>query len=287
MYDLLHQNAVCCVRFNLDGRFLATGCRNHYAQIFDVETGELASRLQGDSVPEKGDIFIRSVCFSPDSRYLAGGSEDHVLYVWDIATGKVKHRFTGHENQIWSVDFATNGKFIASGSLDHSVRLWDVDSNSQIAEFQIQDQVTSVAISPDNLFIAAGSYDTTIYVWDIQNRKPVVHLEGENGHSSGILSLAFAPSGNRLVSGSLDKTVKVWEFTPGSSVSETSPSGRCVRTLQGHSDFVVSVAILPDSNWIISGSRDRSLALWNPHTFVAPPVILEGHPNTGTLLPIL
>lgn len=33
-----HSSVVCCVRFNHDGNYLATGC-NRSAQIYDVETG--------------------------------------------------------------------------------------------------------------------------------------------------------------------------------------------------------------------------------------------------------
>ncbi|PVH93751.1 chromatin associated protein, partial [Periconia macrospinosa] len=275
MYNLNHQSVVCCVRFALNGRFLATGC-NHYAQVFDVETGEPVSRLQGDSLPEEGDKYIRSVCFSPDGRYLAGGSEDSVLYVWDIAARMIKHRFTGHEAEIYSVDFARNGRFIASGSGDRSVCLWDLDSNSRIAYFPIQDGVSSVAISPDNLFVAASSLDNTVPVWDVQSRQLVVCFEDADSHIDSTYSVAFAPSGNRLFSGSLDKTVKMWEFTPTSSLSETSPIGRCVRTFEGHKDFVFSVAITQDSNWVLSGSKDRTVYFWDPHTGVSH-VMLNGH----------
>jgi glucose repression regulatory protein TUP1 len=71
---------VCCVRFSLDGRYVATGC-NRSAQIFDVETGNPVAHLQDSSLPEDGDLYIRSVCFSPNGQYLATGAEDKVIRV--------------------------------------------------------------------------------------------------------------------------------------------------------------------------------------------------------------
>jgi glucose repression regulatory protein TUP1 len=80
IHNLPHQSVVCCVRFSLDGRFVATGC-NRSAQIFDVETGQAVAHLQDGSLPEDGDLYIRSVCFSPNGAYLATGAEDKVIRV--------------------------------------------------------------------------------------------------------------------------------------------------------------------------------------------------------------
>ena len=80
VHTLTHQSVVCCVRFSLDGRFVATGC-NRSAQIFDVDTGNMVALLQDSSLPEDGDLYIRMICFSPDGKYLATGAEDGVIRV--------------------------------------------------------------------------------------------------------------------------------------------------------------------------------------------------------------
>ena len=80
VHTLLHDSVVCCVRFSLDGKYVATGC-NRAAQIFDVETGNKVSYLEDATVDKEGDLYIRSVCFSPDGRYLATGAEDKQIRV--------------------------------------------------------------------------------------------------------------------------------------------------------------------------------------------------------------
>lgn len=80
VHHLNHDSVVCCVRFSADGKFVATGC-NRSAQIFDVNTGNLVTKLQDDNVDKEGDLYIRSVCFSPDGRYLATGAEDKQIRV--------------------------------------------------------------------------------------------------------------------------------------------------------------------------------------------------------------
>lgn len=80
VHNLMHQSVVCCVRFSLDGRFLATGC-NQSAQIFDVNTGDCVAQLQDTSLADDGDVYIRELCFSPDGKYLATCSEDKIIRV--------------------------------------------------------------------------------------------------------------------------------------------------------------------------------------------------------------
>jgi WD40 repeat protein len=47
-------------------------------------------------------------------------------------------------------------------------------------------------------------------------------------------------------------------------------------------DFVLSVALTPHGDWVLSGSKDRGVQFWDPHTGVAQ-LMLQGHKNSGTL----
>ena len=67
----------------------------------------------------------------------------------------------------------------------------------------------------------------------------------ERGHTDCVSSVAV--SRDRIVSGSFDRTVKIWNW-----------HGECLKTLEGHSDYVTSVAILNGE-----GGEELSLAhLW-------------------------
>ena len=60
--------------------------------------------------------------------------------------------------------------------------------------------------------------------------------------------------GSRVVSGSLDKTVKVWNVE----------TGELLHTLEGHSGWVMSVAM--DGSRVVSGSEDKTVKVWNVET---------------------
>lgn len=163
--------------------------------------------------------------------------------MWDINSRTIKCAFTGHDQDIYSLDFAKNGRLIASGSGDRTVRLWDIESAQQVLQLAIEDGVTTVAISPDTQFVAAGSLDKSVRVWDTSTGYLVERLEGEVGHKDSVYSVAFAPDGRNLVSGSLDKTIKMWELS-NNRMGGQPPSqkgGKCIKTFEGHKVRAISM----------------------------------------------
>ncbi|MEE1323143.1 MAG: hypothetical protein UHE91_04910, partial [Bacteroidales bacterium] len=64
--------------------------------------------------------------------------------------------------------------------------------------------------------------------------------------------VAYTPDGTKIISGSADKTVKIWDAN----------TGECLKTLEGHSKYVYSVAFSPDGKHIVSGSYDDTIKIW-------------------------
>jgi WD40 repeat protein len=62
----------------------------------------------------------------------------------------------------------------------------------------------------------------------------------------------LSPDGRFALSGSFDHTLKLWEVE----------SGHCLRTFEGHTDWVESVCLSADGHYALSGSKDKTLKLW-------------------------
>ncbi len=291
VHSLDHSSVVCCVRFSNDGKFLATGC-NKTTQVFGVETGELVARLADDNTASENgnsgaDLYIRSVCFSPDGKFLATGAEDKVIRIWDLSTRRITKYLKGHEQDIYSLDFFPDGNRLVSGSGDRTVRIWDLQSGQCSLTLSIEDGVTTVAVSPDGKLVAAGSLDRTVRVWDSSTGFLVERLDSENeagtGHKDSVYSVAFTSDGSEVASGSLDRTVKLWSLKQlGNGTSSNTQSKNvtaCEVTYVGHKDFVLSVCSSPDSQYILSGSKDRGVIFWEKKTG-DPLLMLQGHRNS-------
>lgn len=90
------------------------------------------------------------------------------------------------------------------------------------------------------------------------------------GHSGGIWTFDFL--NNRLVTGSVDRTAKIWD-------AETD---NAFRTLKYHRSTIR--ALKAHQGYIITGSRDHTIAVWNSHGDIL--YRLEGHSDSVRVLDI-
>jgi WD40 repeat protein len=236
--------------------FLAFGKRNSEIALFTQATlgkdESCSHKLQG----HKGNVI--SLAFSSGQpQLLASGSSDHTVRLWDLRTRECVAVLEGHPDGIESVAFSPDGRQLASASCSEKVRLWDVVERRAASPVHILDGhtnfVCSVSFSPDGRQLASGSFDYTVRLWGVP--------EGVSGpvlqHPSIVVCVAFSTviGSNILASGCGDSIVRLW------NVSGTNP--QLLRGLQGHCNWINSVAFSPDGSQLVSGSRDNTVRLWS------------------------
>jgi len=259
-----HSKWVKAVAFSPNGQWLASGSFDSSVRVWEVSTGQCLKTIQGHT------NVVTAVTFSPDGQWLASGSYDHILKLWDVRTRKCLKTFQGHTNRVWAVAFSPDSQQLVSGGDDHATKLWDVKTGQCDKTLKGHtNSVLSIALNPDCQVLASGHEDQSVRLWDFHRGQCLQTLQG---HSDRVWSVAFAPqrvavSADRendsdspdaavLATGSADRTIKLWNYR----------TGKCLRTLPGHTSWIWSVAFSPDSQYLASTSYDQTVKLWDVRT---------------------
>ncbi|MBI5758411.1 MAG: Gfo/Idh/MocA family oxidoreductase [Planctomycetales bacterium] len=244
--------------------------------LWDISTGKEIRSLTG----HRGQV--QAVAMSPSGDLLASGSDDGAIKLWQIDTGKEVLALAGHELPVTGLAFSPDGRRLASSSGNETrptkageVVLWDVETGQVASKLGAGDKaVTGVAFSPDGKVLASGSYDETIHVFDATSGQVIRTLEG---HSRPITAVVFSPDGSRIASSAGGRfngknTAKLWDVATGKEVA----------TFEAHDGPVTCLAISPSGKWLATGSRDKTVMLWDVSKFTTREVAKADAKATAT-----
>jgi WD40 repeat protein len=248
-------NAVCSVAVSNDGTHIAAGSTDNTIKIWNVDTGkQVGNPLQGHT----GDVA--SVVFSPDGKHIVSGSADATIVIWDAETGEQLRTLQGHGSLVRSV--TTDGKYIVSGSNDSTVRIWHFETGKQVGEPLMGHEygVNSVAISNSKGWVIFGSNGGPVQVWDMETRSLIKQLDVQDI----VLSVAVSDVGNKIAAGT-SETVLIWDMEAiDAKPVALAGHGRTVGRIIDRRN-VYSVAFSRDGRFLVSGSWDKKIKVWDVH----------------------
>jgi len=131
---------------------------------------------------------------------------------------------------------------LVSAGLDKCIKVWDLKlgKETRVLKGHTSD-VLDVASTQE--LIVSGSYDKSLRVWNTTQISCLMH-------SSPVRAVAISQNSEYLVSGG--SVLKVWHL----------PTNQ-VQALNGHNEDVWCTAIAPNNKFLVSGSKDKTLKVWN------------------------
>ena len=244
---------------------------------------------------DHGDI-VSSVAMSIDGKTAVSSGRDPRILVWDLDRACCVRELNGHTDWVRSIDLTSDGRFAVSVSWDQTIRLWNVDKGEVIRIFDERFKSGScVAFSPSARSVAASTAAGHLQLFDPTNGRMTASWQAHHG---AVNSLRFNRDGCHLVTGGDDGKVMLWDVAEHGRVSQTvaelvapvtavwpsttlshvatashdglvricavggSPD-TSPREFQGHLATVNAILMTPDDRWVISGSKDKTIRIWN------------------------
>ena len=158
--------------------------------------------------------------------------------------------------------FSKKRNEVAIGASDKNIYILDATSLEvkKIIEAAHENSVFTLIYSPDGKYLLSGGRDAHLKVWEVSN--DYHQISTQPAHYFTINDIVFNPNGKLFATASRDKTIKIWnaENFQLLKVLDVARDG-------GHVNSVNSLLWTNHHNWLVSGSDDRSLIIWEIEFF--------------------
>ncbi|KAF2749898.1 putative small nucleolar ribonucleoprotein complex subunit [Sporormia fimetaria CBS 119925] len=250
------------VSLSANGRILAA-CVGEDVLLTDLTTGRELARIEGDGEP------ITALALTPSASHLIICSRSLSMQIYALApsssgedTVDAVHLKTlkPHTSPVVTLRTDSTGTLVATGGADGQVKIWDIQAGYFTHTFHTHGGVVTA--------LAFFQVEVTRKEADTKKRKRSKSNAQEEGDDAQEKVLEY-----RLASGTEDGKIRVWDLHKKKSAAVLDSHVSVVRSL----DFDLS------QNTLVSGSRDKTLIIWDARTWKVRRTLaaLEGIESVG------
>lgn len=258
-----HTEGVNSVSFNRTGEYLVSGSDDKTIRIWDVKAKKHLYTFTEDtkfSFPSRVNV----VRFNYDKTKVISGHADNTLRIWDLPLTITKEadKPKMYEGHLWGItDVAVHPvkkDIIVTSSADLTLRTWNIASGRQLNTYRNGHRhwISAVDFNYSGSDIVSCDEGGLIIIWDVFRRKPQRTFFVD----TLLQDVKFSRDGKYIASCGKDCKITFWSL-------ETD-SVRFVQS-EGHTKTVNSICFAQTNDYLVSGSSDRSIKLWDVKTIGA------------------
>lgn len=204
----------------------------------------------------KGSVI--SLAATADHQTLVSSSADKTIKIWNLPTGKLQKTLEGHRDYVNQVLISKDDQTLVSSGLDKTINVWHLPTGKLKRTLDCGEVRYGhrIVLSPCDRYITGGGDDGVVRVWELATGKlqqTWVPRDPRRWKGTVPSFLLTTDGKTAITTTNSDYTIQVWEV----------PSGQLIRTMTGHTSTVISIALSSDENFLVSGSWDESVRIWD------------------------
>ncbi|XP_041644975.1 striatin isoform X3 [Cheilinus undulatus] len=214
---------------------------------------------------------VLSVVMSSSGEQCFSGGVDGTIQCWNTPNPNIdpydsydpsmlRGELCGHTDSVWGLVYSSAHQRLLSCSADGTVRLWDANTTSPALAVFNEDKNLGVPSSVDLVCSEPAHLVTSftngqIGLFNMETRQLVLSLESnlEPGSPCQINKVLSHPTLPITITAQEDRHIKFFD----------NNSGKLIHSMVAHLDAVTSLAVDPNGLYLMSGSHDCSIRLWN------------------------
>ena len=227
----------------LDDHVLASGSCDNTIRLWNLTTMSALATIDA----QQGCInSLININFN-QKNYLVSGGEVNGTKIWNNTNSNL---FTiASDGPVKALAYSENYLFLAVGSASN-LKIWEIIKSKNIIQCGSY-SLDKLAVLPQYIVGACGS---DILIWDSASFEYVTKLSPS--HWNRVSALITPESTQYIISVSFETTIQIWNST----------TFQLFKTLNNHTDIVLSLAFMPSTQYLVSGSISE-LKIWSLFSF--------------------
>uniref|UniRef100_A0A674P874 Striatin, calmodulin binding protein n=2 Tax=Takifugu rubripes TaxID=31033 RepID=A0A674P874_TAKRU len=210
---------------------------------------------------------VLSVTMSSSGEQCFSGGVDGTIQSWNTPEANtdpydsyepsvLRGALYGHTDAVWGLAYSSAHQRLLSCSADGTLRLWDATNTSpsltvfnERGELGCPTSVDLVSSNPDHMVVSFTSGDLVLF--NMETQQLLLKMEANAScHINKVLSHPTLPV---TITAQDDRNIRFFD----------NNTGHLIHSMVAHLDEVTCLAVDPNGLYLMSGSHDCSIRLWN------------------------
>ncbi|ODQ54409.1 WD repeat-containing protein [Saitoella complicata NRRL Y-17804] len=279
--DNVDGKPITSMGFDDSGEWLITSADDSSMHLYNCKTGTHTKKILSQKYGCDLAMFTHH---SQNVVHSSTKGNDHTVRYMSLHDNSYIRYFRGHDARVTSLQLCPSDDHIISAGLDNTVRLWDLRSSTAHGVLNIPTPAIATFDNSGMIFAVASHVTSSILLYDLRSfdKEPfsTFRLTDDKWLSTRSFpprmpewtTLAFSNDGSQILVGtSGDAHYTIDAF-----------SGQMRTRLTGHqpTNFTRStgdVCFTPDGRYVIGGSGDKNLCVWDTHAPTRDKLITPEH----------